>query len=723
MSCFKAAQPAAIPAPPPTLSALSTESNAPSVSSRVHDEAGGPVSADGNGVGAVPRVANGAIPSLSVREALAGKAILITGATGYLGGVVLEQILRVAGDTVGSVYVLSRTRGGRGARERVGRVIGSGLFDLVRRQYADTLRKIVVLDGDLSYPGLGLSEGALAELAAEPSLLVIHSAASIALEDPIQVTLRNNYEGSRRLLELVERRLPRCAGFVHVSTSFVGMSLPHNSCVPERLMPLMFGDQRVDHARLARELLSVDKEQADRRAALLCKNWNLPNTYLLGKHLTEALVEQYHREGRITGGACIVRPSLVSAIAGAPYPGYVGNLAGPSGYMTAFALGFFNDDSAAWHGWHLLDSVPGDVAAAVIVGAAACLASGIRSREALHELSAAATAAAGPAALRGGAAGSEDEDAGGMRFLERANESFRLLRDREEVEREMHRRMHGPREGPGHEAEMLVFHAATSTVNPCMHFEAYQYAYRFFTVHTPKWRLGGYVQGPYTYEPVPWKVNFKKRITGVKVAMAASLLGCFGQDKAARRLRAGYKAWFYANDIRHDKTLFFSIRNVLALERLLVPEERQVVPLVWRKSWIEYGNTYMAGVCRLFMGLPVPPSTPQLPHHFVYIPFVIMQENQLPPLAGTRGAAAVAAAAAALPAPTNGRRAERIVEEEAEGEGEQAAARVVMAPGGKLAAAPAGAVLPTLTPTPAAATLPQKTFAVAVPQQLELTSL
>ncbi len=59
----------------------------------------------------------------------------------------MEQLLRVAGDYVGNVYVLSRSRGSHGARERVGRVLGSGLFDLVRRQYPESLRKVRIWGG------------------------------------------------------------------------------------------------------------------------------------------------------------------------------------------------------------------------------------------------------------------------------------------------------------------------------------------------------------------------------------------------------------------------------------------------------------------------------------------------------------------------------------------------------------------------------------------------
>ena len=55
------------------------------------------------------------------------------------------------------------------------------------------------------------------------------------------------------------------------------------------------------------------------------QTWNFNNSYCLGKHLTEQLVASYHG---VRFPVAIVRPSLVLAVAGKPYPGYVGNLAG-----------------------------------------------------------------------------------------------------------------------------------------------------------------------------------------------------------------------------------------------------------------------------------------------------------------------------------------------------------------------------------------------------------
>lgn len=54
--------------------------------------------------------------------------------------------------------------------------------------------------------------------------------------------------------------------------------------------------------------------------------WGFPNTYTMGKNLSEKLVATYHKKHHLP--ITIVRPSLVTGLAGLPYPGYCGNLAG-----------------------------------------------------------------------------------------------------------------------------------------------------------------------------------------------------------------------------------------------------------------------------------------------------------------------------------------------------------------------------------------------------------
>jgi hypothetical protein len=70
------------------------------------------------------------------------------------------------------------------------------------------------------------------------------------------------------------------------------------------------------------ELLSLPKDQAALRAAALIQLLGLRNTYALGKHLAEKAVAALQRERRLP--LAILRPSLVSAVALEPYPGYSG---------------------------------------------------------------------------------------------------------------------------------------------------------------------------------------------------------------------------------------------------------------------------------------------------------------------------------------------------------------------------------------------------------------
>ena len=80
---------------------------------------------------------------LSVAAAFSGAQVLITGATGYVGSLVLEQLLRVCSD-VSRVLVLVRPKQGRSPVERLRRLLGSGLFHQLWRQ-PDVLEKVGTL--------------------------------------------------------------------------------------------------------------------------------------------------------------------------------------------------------------------------------------------------------------------------------------------------------------------------------------------------------------------------------------------------------------------------------------------------------------------------------------------------------------------------------------------------------------------------------------------------
>lgn len=96
----------------------------------------------------------------------------------------------------------------------------------------------------------------------------------------------------------------------------------------------------------------------------------------MGKHMSEQLVTRYQAKQQLP--VAIVRPSLVSAIAGEPYPGYVGNWAGPIGAGAAMAIGMFDClESVASRPMGIWDIVPADMVASIILAAAAAVCTGV----------------------------------------------------------------------------------------------------------------------------------------------------------------------------------------------------------------------------------------------------------------------------------------------------------------------------------------------------------
>lgn len=74
-------------------------------------------------------------PDVSVTAAFAGATVLLTGATGYVGSLVLEQLLRLC-PGVERILILVRPKRGRCPAERRRQLLDGGLFHQLWRQPA-----------------------------------------------------------------------------------------------------------------------------------------------------------------------------------------------------------------------------------------------------------------------------------------------------------------------------------------------------------------------------------------------------------------------------------------------------------------------------------------------------------------------------------------------------------------------------------------------------------
>jgi thioester reductase-like protein len=150
------------------------------------------------------------------RDAADG-AVLLTGATGFLG---MELLARYLERTEKTLFALIRGRDDEEATTRLLAAATAVIPDAERYR-----ERLVAVRGDVTSPGLGLDPGrreALADQVTE----IVHSAASVSFALPIDEARGINLEGTRRMLELAElcHSRGRLRRFSHISTAYVAGS-------------------------------------------------------------------------------------------------------------------------------------------------------------------------------------------------------------------------------------------------------------------------------------------------------------------------------------------------------------------------------------------------------------------------------------------------------------------------------------------------------------------
>ena len=130
------------------------------------------------------------------------RAILVTGATGLIGGGVLQRMLEANSDLTAYVLVRNELRWKRDVH-----------------RWGTLGARITAVSGDVRLPGLGIEPGARSRIANEVSA-ILHAAANTRFSQTLEESRLSNTVGTARVLELASEccGLTRCA---FVSTAFV----------------------------------------------------------------------------------------------------------------------------------------------------------------------------------------------------------------------------------------------------------------------------------------------------------------------------------------------------------------------------------------------------------------------------------------------------------------------------------------------------------------------
>ncbi|PYH48829.1 uncharacterized protein BP01DRAFT_288491 [Aspergillus saccharolyticus JOP 1030-1] len=231
----------------------------------------------------------------SYREWFAKQTVLLTGATGGLGGCLLYKlILQVP---VKKVFLLHR-----GLREDAIGKLRRNMPGCVSELFEGD--RLELLKGDIIAPNLGLDASQLSVIRKETTV-VLNAAANTSFVANAYESCKNNCLPALDLAELA-LSFPQLVKFVQVSSVFANSFLP-DGVVTETLHP--FGENDLDCVREVEEILSL-KGNSPRT-----KHWLWP--YAEAKYLMERLLVQRY-ESRLP--LLIIRPSSIGPALRDPYP-------------------------------------------------------------------------------------------------------------------------------------------------------------------------------------------------------------------------------------------------------------------------------------------------------------------------------------------------------------------------------------------------------------------
>lgn len=123
--------------------------------------------------------------SMSISEFYANKNVLITGATGFVGKLLLEKLLYSC-EKINKVYVLIRDKNGHSPDERVNEVTACKVFDKLRTKEPTFRDRILPVSGDiLENNSMKISEADLEELRTNVNV-VFHLAGTVTLDQDLK---------------------------------------------------------------------------------------------------------------------------------------------------------------------------------------------------------------------------------------------------------------------------------------------------------------------------------------------------------------------------------------------------------------------------------------------------------------------------------------------------------------------------------------------------------
>jgi len=281
-----------------------------------------------------------------------GMTVFLTGATGFVGNLILEKLIRTCSG-VKRIYVLIREKKGKTTEDRFKELFNDPVFELMKKQQPNYLEKITAVIGDCCLPNLGIDMQYMNIMKNEVNI-VIHSAATVRFDEQLRKAVKINVIALQDMLKM-SQEMSNLKAFVHISTAY-------SNCAGRKVVDEIFYKPPISGDNLLQLVNSLDDDYIERITPSVLKEW--PNTYAMTKAIAESEILTYGK-GLPVG---VIRPSMIVATYDEPVSGWINNFYGPTGVVAATGIGLMRCMCADPK--QIADIIPGDFVSNAVLASA-----------------------------------------------------------------------------------------------------------------------------------------------------------------------------------------------------------------------------------------------------------------------------------------------------------------------------------------------------------------
>ncbi|KAK4873201.1 hypothetical protein RN001_015230 [Aquatica leii] len=257
-----------------------------------------------------------------IKKFFDGKTIFLTGATGYLGSALIEKLLRCCSG-VKIIYCVVRVKQSLSIEQRYEEWCSSVIFDKIKENNNDVLKKVVFVKGDLGENRLGLNDEDFDVLTNEVNC-VFHVGAEVKFVDVIDRLLLNNVFGTNETL-LLAKQVKNLQTFVYVSSAFA-------QCNKYTVEETMY-ENELNGENMLMLLKMFDGKRLNEMSPIILNDF--PNPYTATKSLAEDLIRRTAGDLPIA----VVRPTIITPALEEPLPGWTNQYQTYVKLFTFYAIG------------------------------------------------------------------------------------------------------------------------------------------------------------------------------------------------------------------------------------------------------------------------------------------------------------------------------------------------------------------------------------------------